>query len=120
MRPPRTLRQMAPPDTYAAAPRRRATKKKRSAKRASKKRTTGKVAKKAASKKRGRRGAKPAPATLRKVEDYLSKNAGEGVSEIAKGAKMQAPAVKKAVAHLLEAGKLKKEGEKRGTKYFVA
>lgn len=93
---------------------RRSTKK-RAAKRSSKKRAS----KKRSTKKRGRRGSGPSEATLGKVTKFVKANPGLSVSEIAKGASSQLPATKKAVAQLLEDGVLRKEGERRGTKYFA-
>ena len=89
-------------------------------KRSSKKRSTKKRAsKKRSTKKRGRRAAAPSAAALDKVHGWVKANKGCSVGAIAEGVGMAGPATKKAVAALLEAKRLRKTGQRRGTKYFA-
>lgn len=86
------------------------TRKRTTKKRSSKKRT---------SKKRGRRAAAPTAASLDKIHAWVKANKGSSVGAIASGVGLAGPATKKAVAALLEAGRLRKTGQRRGTKYFA-
>jgi len=94
----------------AATTRKRASKKRSTKKRASKKRS---------SKKRGRRAAAPSDASLDAIHAFVKANKGVSVGAIAEGVGMPSPATKKAVAALLEAKRLRKTGQRRGTKYFA-
>lgn len=93
----------------------RSTKKRASKKRSSKKRAS----KKRSTKKRGRRAAAPSDAQLDKIHAWVKSNKGSSVGAIAEGVGMAGPATKKAVAALLEANRLRKTGQRRGTKYFA-
>lgn len=72
--------------------------------------------KKAASKKSGGGGADPALAD--KVAAFVASKEGTGLGAIAFGVKAKKPAVQVALRSLLDAGRIKKTGERKGTLYF--
>ena len=76
-------------------------------------------------KRRGRPGRPARPpsaateALVPRVLAHVKANDGAGVSDIAKALKKSSDAVKPAVARLLAEKKLRKTGQRRGTKYHV-
>lgn len=66
---------------------------------------------------RGPRGRGPSGATSAAVSDFISKNPGSRLEQIAKGLGVTTLKLKKAVAGMLASGELTKTGEKRGTQY---
>ena len=71
---------------------------------------------------RGRPGRPPSAATealTPKVLAHVKANDGASVSEIASALKKQSAAVKPAIARLLAEKKLRKTGQRRGTKYHA-
>ena len=112
--------------TKKRSTKRRATKKRTTKRRATKKRSTTKRATKArGAKKTGRRGRprRQSDAVLerlsQRVTDHVKKNPGARLEEISKALKTPSKDLKRPVSDLLEGKKLRKTGEKRGTKYFV-
>jgi hypothetical protein len=70
----------------------------------------------------GRRGARAAgnvEAMASKVLTHLQSNDGQGVSEIARALGTSSDAVKPAITKLLEEKKLRKSGQRRGTRYHA-
>ena len=95
--------------TAAPAPR-------RGRKPAAKKRATKK---KAAPKKRGRRSAADIEALAAQVHQFVKANKGSRLEEISAGIGVASKELKRPVTDLLAAKALRKEGQKRGTKYFA-
>lgn len=51
--------------------------------------------------------------------DYVKQNPGQRLEEIGVGLSMDTADLKRPVTNLMEAGKLRTEGKKRGTRYFA-
>ncbi|QDU66142.1 hypothetical protein [Engelhardtia mirabilis] len=106
----------------------RSTKKRSAKKGASKKRSTKKrSAKKSASKKRGtkksgrrvRRSTADVEAVSSAIAAQLRQTPGVSVSELAASMGADSVDLKRPIALMLDAGKIRKTGAKRGTKYFA-
>jgi hypothetical protein len=69
--------------------------------------------------KRIRRSAEDLEAIAARVFGHVKSNAGHRLEEIGKALKLDTGVLKRPVAKLLEAKKLRTEGQKRGTKYFA-
>lgn len=69
--------------------------------------------------KRIRRSAEDLEAIAARVFDHVKANAGHRLEEIAAALNLDTGVLKRPVAKLLEAKKLRTEGQKRGTKYFA-
>lgn len=80
--------------------------------------TTGAAPRKVASK-RGRRSAGEVESLGKVVLDYVRANSGQRLEEIGRGLKRATKDLKRPIAKLLEAGSLRTEGQRRGTKYFA-
>jgi hypothetical protein len=93
-----------------AAPSRRG-KKSATAKKATKKKATRK--------KRGRRNAADIEALATQVHEFVMANKGSRLEEISAGIGVPSKELKRPVTDLLAAKALRKEGQKRGTKYFA-
>ncbi|QDU83286.1 hypothetical protein Pla163_03840 [Planctomycetes bacterium Pla163] len=104
--------------TPARTTKKRASKKRASKKRSTKKRTAKKAGKKTG-KKRGRPAAAPNGPAMDKILTFVKANPGSAVGAIVAGTRVPSAAAKKAVAHMLDAGSLRKTGQRRGTKYFA-
>jgi hypothetical protein len=70
--------------------------------------------------KRIRRSAEDLELIAARVLTHVKSNAGHRLEEIAAALKLHTGVLKRPVAKLLEAKKLRTEGQKRGTKYFAA
>jgi hypothetical protein len=79
-----------------------------------------KATKKKAGKRASKKSAGPAadPALSDKVASFVASKEGTGLGEIAKSVKAKKPAVQIAIRSLLDAGRIKKTGERKGTLYF--
>jgi ribosomal protein S25 len=100
----------------------RTTKKRASKKRSSTKSAAKKATKKAGKKtgkERGRPAAAPNGPAMDKILTFVKANPGSAVGAIVAGTRVPSAAAKKAVAHMLDAGSLRKTGQRRGTKYFA-
>jgi hypothetical protein len=69
--------------------------------------------------KRIRRSAEDLEVIAARVFAHVKSNAGHRLEEIGKALKLDTGVLKRPVAKLLEAKKLRTEGQKRGTKYFA-
>jgi hypothetical protein len=75
--------------------------------------------KKATRKKRGRRSAEDIEALAGQVHQFVMANKGSRLEEISAGIGVASKELKRPVTDLLAAKALRKEGQKRGTKYFA-
>mgnify|MGYP001329832984 CR=1 FL=1 len=66
-----------------------------------------------------RRSSADLEATAGKVLAYVRSNAGQRLEEIGKGLRTATAGLKRPIQGLLAAGKLRTEGQKRGTRYFA-
>lgn len=98
---------------------------KAAAKPAAKAAAAPKAAAAAAAPKVGRRkkGEKRTAAEIERAEaavlDYVAKNQGQGVEQIGKALGMKTAELQRPIQKLLAEKKIRREGEKRGTRYFV-
>lgn len=76
-------------------------------------------AKKTASGRRVRRSAEQLEELARKFLSYVQSNPGQRLEEIGVGLRIDTAELKRPVQLLLEADKLRTEGERRGTRYFA-
>ena len=68
---------------------------------------------------RARRSTADLAATAAKVQAYVRSNAGQRLEEIGQGLETATAELKRPIQVLLAAGKLRTEGQKRGTRYFA-
>jgi hypothetical protein len=68
---------------------------------------------------RDRRSSADLEATAAKVLAYVRSNAGQRLEEIGKGLRTATAGLKRPIQVLVAAGKLRTEGQKRGTRYFA-
>ena len=68
---------------------------------------------------RARRSSADLEATSAKVLAYVRSNAGQRLEEIGRGLRRPTAGLKRPIQVLVAAGKLRTEGQKRGTKYFA-
>ena len=94
----------------------RAPRRKKAAKRG---RKAGKKAGRRSTGKRVRRSAEDLEALGGSLLAYVRANPGQGIEDISKGLRADSKDLKRPVTLLLEADKLRTEGQKRGTKYFA-
>ena len=104
--------------TKKRATKKRATKKRSTKKRATKKRSTKKRSAKKAGR-RARRSSADVEATSKAIASQLRKTPGVSVSDLANSMGADSADLKRPLALMLEAGSIRKTGEKRGTKYFA-
>jgi len=74
---------------------------------------------KAAARKGGRRSAQDVAAVGETVLAHIKANAGQRLEEIGRALGVATKELKRPIANLLEAGALRTEGQKRGTRYFA-
>jgi len=101
----------------AATPRRRAASAGRGGVRKATKKKAGRRRKKGG--RRVRRSEEEIAALGSTFLDYVRANPGQRLEEIGAGLSMDTADLKRPVTNLIEAGKLRTEGQKRGTKYFA-
>jgi hypothetical protein len=68
---------------------------------------------------RARRSSADLEATAAKVLAYVRSNAGQRLEEIGRGLRTATAGLKRPIQVLVAAGKLRTEGQKRGTRYFA-
>ena len=71
------------------------------------------------SSKRGRRSAEDVAALGNTVLTHIQANPGQRLEEIGRELETATKDLKRPIANLMEAGRLRTEGQKRGTKYFA-
>jgi len=74
---------------------------------------------KAAARKGGRRSAEDVAALGETLLAHIKANAGQRLEEIGRALRMATKELKRPISNLLEAGALRTEGQKRGTRYFA-